>query len=239
MDRYIRDELKKRDGRCYVIIDEIQFCVPVDNPALPENVRTPENRITFYDALLGLMDDCDLYITGSNSKMLSKDILSGFRNRGQEIRVHPLSFREYHSFVGGDARSAWREYLHHGGMPLVLNFKDPSSKDAYLRNLLSETYIKDILEHNGLSNSEDLSHLLEVMASCTACLTNPTNIANSYPGKTMSRNTVDRYIGFFLDSFLLEESKRFDIRGRKLIRGQLKYYFEDLGLMNAVLNFRR
>ncbi len=238
LDEYLRDAISKRSGRCYVIIDEIQFSVPVDNPALPVNVRTEENRLTFYDSLLGLMDECDLYVTGSNSKMLSKDVLSGFRDRGHEIRVHPLSFVEYYSAVDMDIRSAWTEYLYHGGMPLVLSFEDRPSKDRYLKDLLSETYVKDIVEHNRVEDSEDLMNLLEVMASCCACLTNPTNISNTYPPKTVSRNTVDKYLGFFKDSFLLEESKRFDIRGRKIIKGQQKYYFEDLGLMNAVLNFR-
>ena len=238
MAEYLRNKISERTGRCYVIIDEIQFSVPVDNPALPVNVRTEENRLTFYDVLLDLMDDCDLYVTGSNSKMLSKDILSGFRDRGREIRVHPLSFAEYYRSAGGDRRDAWTEYLHHGGMPMTLLFDDRPSKDSYLKELLSETYVKDIVEHNGIRDSGDLMRLLEVMASCSACLTNPTNIANTYPGKTMSRNTADRYIGFFRDAFLLEESKRFDIRGRKIINGQQKYYFEDLGLMNAVLNFR-
>ena len=238
LDEYLRDLISKRNGRCYIIIDEIQFSVPVDNPALPENVRSEDNRITFYDVLLGLMDDCDLYVTGSNSKMLSKDILSGFRDRGREIRVHPLSFSEYFSSVGGDKRTAWMEYLQHGGMPLVLSFDDRSSKDDYLKNLLLETYVKDIVEHNGIKNSEDLMHLMEVLASCSACLTNPTNIANTYPGNKISRNTIDSYIGYLKDAFMIEESKRFDIRGRKIIKGQQKYYFEDLGLMNAVLNFR-
>ena len=238
LDEYLRNTISERNGRCYVIIDEIQFSVPVDNPALPENVRSVENRLTFYDTLLGLMDECDLYVTGSNSKMLSKDILSGFRDRGHEIRIHPLSFVEFHSAFGGDERAAWREYLHHGGMPLVLSFDDRQSKDEYLENLLSETYMKDIVEHNGAEDTGDLTTLLSVMASCCACLTNPTNIANTFPPKTISRNTVDRYIGFFEDSFLLQKSKRFDIRGRKIIKGQQKYYFEDLGLMNAILNFR-
>lgn len=238
LDEYLRGIITGREGRCYVIIDEIQFSVPVDNPALPENVRTEGNRITFYDVLIGLMDDCDIYVTGSNSKMLSKDILSGFRDRGHEIRVHPLSFGEYYSSVGGDIRAAWKEYLHHGGMPLSLSFDNRASKDEYLKNLLSETYMSDIVEHNGISDPDELLPLLEVMASCCACLTNPTNIANTYPGGAMVRNTIVRYIGFFKESFLLEESKRFDIRGRKYIQGQQKYYFEDLGLMNAALNFR-
>lgn len=238
LDEYLQKIVSETDGRCYVMIDEIQFSVAVDNPALPENVRTPENRLTFYDTLLGLMDECDLYVTGSNSKMLSKDILSGFRDRGHEIRMHPLSFEEYYSAVGGDTRGAWIEYLNHGGMPQVLTFDDRASKDGYLKNLLNETYVKDIVEHNRVDDSGDLSNLLEVMASCCGCLTNPTNISNTYPPKTLSRNTVDRYIGFFKDSFILNESKRFDIRGRKIIKGQQKYYFEDLGLMNAILNFR-
>jgi hypothetical protein len=238
MDRYLRESISQRRGRCYIIIDEIQFAVPVDNPALPENVRAAENRLTFYDVLLGLMDDCDLYVTGSNSKMLSKDILSGFRDRGLEIRVHPLSFTEYYSSVGGDRRAAWKEYLNHGGMPLTLSFDGRTAKDSYLKELLSETYLKDIVEHNGVKDDRDLTRLLEVMASCSACLTNPTNIANTFPKRSMSRNTVDKYLGYFRDSFLLVESKRYDIRGRKIINGQQKYYFEDLGLMNAILNFR-
>lgn len=238
LDIHLREIITSKTGRCYVIIDEIQFSVPIDNPALPENARTEENRLTFYDTLLGLMDECDIYVTGSNSRMLSKDILSGFRDRGHEIRVHPLSFSEYYSAIGGDIRAAWNEYLHHGGMPMTLSFTDRTSKDGYLKDLLSETYMKDIVEHNRIDDSGDLLGLLSVMASCSACLTNPTNIANTYPPKTMSRNTVDKYIGFFKDSFLLAESKRYDIRGRKIIKGQQKYYFEDLGLMNAVLNFR-
>ena len=238
MDRYLRKAISERAGRCYVIIDEIHFAVPVDNPALPENVRTEDNRLTFYDVLLDLMDDCDLYVTGSNSRMLSKDILSGFRDRGHEIRVHPLSFSECYSSMGGDRRAAWMEYLHHGGMPQSLSIDGRSAKDLYLKELLSETYLKDIVERNGVKDIGDLTRLLEVTASCAACLTNPTNIANTFPGRTISRNTADRYLGFFRDSFLLGESKRYDIRGRKIINGQQKYYFEDLGLMNAVLNFR-
>lgn len=238
LDEYLRDLITEREGKCYIIIDEIQFSVPVDNPSLPENVRSEDNRLTFYDVLLGLMDECDLYVTGSNSKMLSKDILSGFRDRGHEIRVHPLSFIEFHSAVGGDIRDAWKEYLYHGGMPLTLSFDDRTSKDNYLKDLLTETYVKDIVEHNAVDDSGDLMSLLEVMASCCACLTNPTNIANTYPPKTLSRNTIDKYIGHFKDSFILQESKRFDIKGRKIINGQQKYYFEDLGLMNAILNFR-
>lgn len=238
LDKYLREIISSKSGRCYIIIDEIQFSVPVDNPALPENVRTEENRLTFYDTLLGLMDECDLYVTGSNSRMLSKDILSGFRDRGCEIRIHPLSFSEYLSATRDDIRSAWKDYLHNGGMPMTLMFTDGIAKDRYLKDLLSETYVKDIVEHNRIDDSGDLIALLSVMASCSSCLTNPTNIANTYPPKTMSRNTVDRYIGFFKDSFLLSESKRYDIRGRKIINGQQKYYFEDLGLMNAILNFR-
>ena len=139
-----------------------------------------------------------------------------------------------------EMRKEVEEGMFECNMSMTWTFDDGSakSKDAYLKNLLSETYMKDILEHNRIDNSEDLEHLLEVMASCAACLTNPTNIANTYPGNRMSRNTVDRYLGFFMESFLLEMSKRFNIRGRKYIKGEQKYYFEDIGLMNAVLNFR-
>ena len=232
---HIREFIGKSDGRKYVFIDEIQFCIPVDNPYLPPN---DDNKITFYDTALGLMDECDLYITGSNSKMLSAEVLTNFRGRGDEIRVFPLSFSEYYSHVGGDKRDAWKEYLYHGGMPYILSIKDPKDKDRYLRNLFEETYLKDIVERHSVRDQSDLSITMDVIASSCSSLTNPTNIAKTFPNGSVSRNTVDTYISYFIESFIIKESKRFDIRGRKFISGQQKYYFTDLGLMNARLNFR-
>ena len=232
---HIRDLISSTEGRCYVIIDEIQFCVKVENPALPGD---RENMITFYDVTLGLKDECDLYITGSNSKMLSRDILTNFRGRGDEVRVYPLSFSEYYSAVGGDRRSAWTEYLLHGGMPHILSIKNPKDKDRYLKNLFEETYLKDIVERHSVKNIGDLSKVMDVIASSCCSLTNTTNIANTFPKNSVSRNTVDAYVDHFEESFIITESKRYDIRGRKHINGQQKYYFADLGLMNARLNFR-
>ena len=232
---HIRDLISSTEGRCYVIIDEIQFCVKVENPALPGD---RENMITFYDVTLGLKDECDLYITGSNSKMLSRDILTNFRGRGDEIRVYPLSFSEFYSAVGGDRRSAWTEYLLHGGMPHILSIKNPKDKDRYLKNLFEETYLKDIVERHSVKNIGDLSKVMDVIASSCCSLTNTTNIANTFPKNSVSRNTVDAYVDHFEESFIITESKRYDIRGRKHINGQQKYYFADLGLMNARLNFR-
>ncbi len=232
---HVRDAISKAEGRCYVILDEIQFCVRVENPALPGD---KENMISFYDVALGLMDECDLYLTGSNSKMLSRDILTNFRGRGDEVRVHPLSFSEYYSSVGGDRWSAWKEYLYHGGMPHILSIRDPKDKDRYLKNLFEETYLKDIVERHSVKSSGDLSKVMDVVASTCCGLTNSSNIAGTFPKGSVSRNTVDAYIGYFMESFIINESKRFDIRGRKHISGQQKYYFADLGLMNARLNFR-
>ena len=232
---HIRDLISSTEGRCYVIIDEIQFCVKVENPALPGD---RENMITFYDVTLGLKDECDLYITDSNSKMLSRDILTNFRGRGDEIRVYPLSFSEFYSAVGGDRRSAWTEYLLHGGMPHILSIKNPKDKDRYLKNLFEETYLKDIVERHSVKNIGDLSKVMDVIASSCCSLTNTTNIANTFPKNSVSRNTVDAYVDHFEESFIITESKRYDIRGRKHINGQQKYYFADLGLMNARLNFR-
>ena len=140
LDQFLREEIKKRSGRCYVMIDEIQYAVPVPNPDIPAAVQTKKNAITFYDTILGLMDICDLYVTGSNSEMLSSDILTNFRGRGDEVRVYPLSYSEYYNAYKGDKGNAWRDYLFYGGMPLVLSKAEPGEKGAYLKDLFEKTW---------------------------------------------------------------------------------------------------
>ena len=139
LDRFLRERIAKTSGRCYVMIDEIQYCTSVPNEALPESVRSEKNDITFYDTLLGLMDQCDLYVTGSNSEMLSSDIRTNFRGRGDEIRVYPLCYSEFRSAWNGNPQRALREYLYHGGMPLILTYQSEQDKNAYLRSLFEKS----------------------------------------------------------------------------------------------------
>ena len=249
LDAYLHEQIKRTKGRCYIIIDEIQYSVPVPNPALPESAQTKENAITFYDTVLGLMDQCDLYVTGSNSEMLSSDILTNFRGRGDEIRVYPLSFAEYYAAYKGDKSRAWTEYLYYGGMPLILTKDSEREKGAYLKELFEKIYMDDIVERYDVKNKDDLERVTDCLASTMGSLVNPTNIANQFKEENtkrkrdkkaaVSRNTVAEYIGYAKKSFLIDEAKRFDIRGKQYISGQQKYYFSDLGLRNARLNFRQ
>lgn len=242
LDQYLRSKMAAASGRCYVMIDEIQYCVTVPNEALPKEVRSSQNAITFYDTVLGLMDVCDLYITGSNSQMLSSDVLTNFRGRGDEIRVYPLSFKEFYSARTGDPREAFREYLYHGGMPMVLAYQSNQDKGNYLRRLFTKTYLLDIVERHNIRNSSNLGEVLDFLASSTGSLINPTKIAARFKAEhisDVSRNTIDDYLQYMEDAFLVQEAKRFDVRGKEYISGQQKYYFTDLGLRNARLNFRQ
>lgn len=242
LDEYLRDRINKTKGRCYCIIDEIQYVVTVPNEYIPESEQTEENAITFYDTILGLMDKCDLYVTGSNSRMLSSDILTNFRGRGDEIRVYPLSFSEYFSVYGGSKEDALRDYLYYGGMPVAVAKKNNRDKADYLKQLFEKTYVDDIVERHGIKGRDDLDRIMDFLASATGSFVNPTNIANSFSSNKISkiaRNTVSDYIEYIREAFLINEAKRFDIRGREYISGQQKYYFTDLGLRNARLNFRQ
>lgn len=238
LSEHLHGLIDSRDSRMYVIIDEIQMCTVVPNPSIPEDIRTKDDTISFYDVALGLQDCCDLYITGSSSRLLSSDVATMFRGRGDMIRVHPLSFSEFHSASGGDVSADWTEYLYHGGMPAVLSRPDVASKDAYLKDLLAEVYIRDIQERYGIRDQDDLSSVLDVVSSNIGSYTNAGRIADTFPKGGISRNTVQQYLGIFADCFLISEVKRFDIRGRRYINGEKKYYCTDLGLRNARLNFR-
>ena len=223
-DEYIRSRIG--EGRHYVLIDEVQM---MDE---------------FEDVLNGLLhlDNVDVYVTGSNSKFLSKDVITEFRGRGSEVRVHPLSFAEYHAAMGGDWDDNWNEYCAFGGMPAAALMADERDKAAYLRNLFAETYIRDIVERNGIRNDAELGELVDVVASAVGSLTNPAKIANTFKSKKqagISAPTVKKYLDYLEDAFLVSHAKRYDVKGRKYINTPVKYYFEDIGLRNARLNFRQ
>ena len=241
LHRYVKERIVDDKKRYYVFIDEIQFVDEVQNLYLDNT----DDKITFIDAVLGLMKipNADIYVTGSNSKMLSSDVLTQFRDRGDEIRVNPLSFAEVYEHYQGDKRGAWNDYYTYGGMPLVWTMESHEEKSRYLRDLFSRTYIKDILERHQVNNdAEVLEIILNVLASGIGSLTNPSRLSNTLESERHIRvapATIDKYIGFFLDAFLLQKAERYDVKGRKYIMTPAKYYFSDTGLRNARLGFRQ
>ncbi len=242
------ERILPQDGPCYLFLDEIQLCEAIESPFF-EGVKTASGEkpmITFYTVLNGILSshkNVDCYVTGSNSKMLSSDILTDFRGRGFEIRMSPLSFSEYLSARNGaDRGQAFRDYLRYGGMPFSLTYDDPGDRENYLRSLFRTVYYKDIVERHRLLEDSSLNELTKVMASSVGSLTNTSRITDTFrssEGKGIGRVTVDSYIGYLKDAFLLEEAERYDIRGRKIIGSGKKYYFADTGLRNALLNFRQ
>ena len=241
LNKVVKERMPDKNKRYYVFIDEIQFVTEVRNPY----VDNPNEKITFIDVVLGLMKlpNADIYITGSNSRMLSSDILTQFRDRGDEIRVNPLSFAEVYEHYQGDKRGAWRDYYTYGGMPLVWMMESHEEKSRYLRDLFSRTYIRDVLERHQVKNdAEILEILLNVLASGIGSLTNPIRLSNTFASESqisIAPDTIDRYIGFFVEAFLIRKAERYDVKGRKYIKTPVKYYFADPGLRNARLGFRQ
>ena len=241
LDKHIREQITDAGKRYYVFIDEIQFVSAIQNPYC----EGADAKITFIDVVLGLMqiDHVDVYVTGSNSKMLSTDILTQFRDRGDEIRVYPLSFAEFYNAFEGDERGAWQEYYTYGGMPVILSLDSHEEKSRYLRALFDRTYLKDVVERNRISNNEDvLSVLLDILASGIGSLTNPNKISNTFLSDrhiSIASDTIDRYLGYFMNAFLIQKAERYDVKGRKYIKTPSKYYYSDPGLRNARLNFRQ
>lgn len=241
LNKYVKDRVENTDRRYYVFIDEIQFVAEVQNPY----VEDPDAKLTFIDVVLGLMKlpNADIYVTGSNSQMLSSDILTQFRDRGDEIRVNPLSFAEIYECYDGDKRGAWREYFTYGGMPLVWTLASHEEKSRYLRDLFKRTYIKDVLERHQIKNgAEVLEILLNILASGVGSLINPSRISNTFESERqlcIAPATVDAYIGYFMDAYLIQKAVRYDVKGRKYIKTPMKYYYSDLGLRNAQLSFRQ
>lgn len=241
MDAYIRSKISDSSKMFYVFIDEIQKSSEVVNPY----TNDPNEPITFVDTILGLqkLKNVDIYVTGSNSKMLSSDVLTMFRGRGDEIRIRPLSYSEFYNAYPDDKRHAWRDYWTYGGMPYVLSLNSHKEKSDYLQGLFSKIYLKDVLERNNVKNDAlVLEDLLNYLSSSIGSLTNPTNLARTFASEKnirISNYTIDKYIGYFEDSFLVEKAERYDVKGRKYISTPLKYYFADPGLRNAKLNFRQ
>ena len=241
LNRFVKERVKDQDRRYYVLIDEIQFVRDVQNPYVDD----PGEKITFIDAVLGLMKlpNADIYVTGSNSRMLSSDILTQFRDRGDEIRIGPLSFAEVYEHYAGDRRGAWRDYYTYGGMPLVWTMESHEERSHYLRDLFNRTYIRDVLERHQINNeAEVLEILLNVLASGIGSLTNPSRLSNTFASERKMKiapDTIDKYIGFFMEAFLIQKAERYDVKRRKYIRTPVKYYYSDAGLRNARLGFRQ
>ncbi len=241
LDAYIRGKMTDATKQYYVMIDEIQFVSLVPNPYDKDS----NVEIGFADVLLGLIKipNADVYVTGSNSKMLSSDILTQFRDRGDEIRVYPLSYAEFYSVYTGKPQNAWREYYTYGGMPLTLSLDTHEEKSKYLKDLFTKTYLRDVVErHDVRHETEILGDLLNVVSSSIGSLTNPNKLSNTFVTEKQIRvtsGTIETYLDYFQDAFLLEKSQRYDVKGKKYLKTPVKYYFTDIGLRNARLNFRQ
>lgn len=223
---YIDSRLLNDKKTTFIILDEVQLVQD------------------FVEVLLSLLHTpfVDVYVSGSNSKFLSKDVVTEFRGRGDEIRVFPLSFSEFYSAVGGDKSEVWKEYYTYGGLPQILEFDSEKKKSDYLKNLYELTYMKDVQERNHLRNADGLFKVVQMLASCIGSPTNPKRISDTFKTvekKAVTDKTILNYIECLKDAFLIEEALRYDVKGRKYIGTETKYYFEDIGLRNAILNFRQ
>ena len=223
---YIDSHLLNDKKTTYIILDEVQLVQD------------------FVEVLLSLLHTpfVDVYVSGSNSKFLSKDVVTEFRGRGDEIRVFPLSFSEFYSAVDGDKSEVWKEYYTYGGLPQILEFDSEKKKSDYLKNLYELTYMKDVQERNHLRNADGLFKVVQMLASCIGSPTNPKRISDTFKTvekKAVTDKTILNYIECLKDAFLIEEALRYDVKGRKYIGTETKYYFEDIGLRNAIINFRQ
>ncbi len=225
LSTYIKS-LIQDDHTYYIFLDEVQFVEGF------EKVLNGLNRL----------ENLDIYVTGSNSKFLSSDILTEFRGRGDEVRIYPLSFSEFVSAYDGSAEEAWYQYATYGGLPLILTRKTPEQKFKYLIDLMQKVYLDDIIERNQLRGSTIMENLVNILASSIGSLTNPNKLANTFTSNGMgniSDKTISSYIDYLMDSFLISRAERYDVKGKKYISSPYKYYFTDIGLRNARLNFRQ
>lgn len=229
---------EKTDTQFYLLVDEVQFT---------QKVIDKENggiEVTIYDMLneLNAYKNLDVYVTGSNSKGLSSDIATEFRGRATQIHVYPLSFAEFYSAAGGDERKALESFMLYGGLPRILSLREESDKKDYLASLYRELYIKDIVERNGIEREDILNGILDLLASQISSLTNPTNLANTIASLTKEKINsalVSSYIAHAVDSFLVSVARRYDVKGKSYFNYPNKYYYTDLGLRNARLNWRQ
>jgi len=240
LDKYIRSLIVEKDKIYYVFLDEIQKVGTIQNPYVVDK----NCKISFVDTILSLskIDNVDLYVTGSNSKMLSSDILTEFKDRGDEIKVNPLTFKEYYS-ICTDKSKAWEEYYTFGGMPLAVIKEKYEEKSKYLKDLFNKTYISDVIERHKIKNDEEvLNDILHIIASSIGSLTNSKKLSSTFKSVkniNIAEQTISKYLDYFVDAFIINKAYRYDIKGKKYINSSLKYYFSDVGLRNAMLNFRQ
>ena len=223
--QYIKNEMKD-EQMYYLLLDEVQF-MPRFEEVLNSLLR---------------IQNIDMYVTGSNSKFLSSDIVTEFRGRGDEIRIYPLSFAEFYTAFGGDYDDAWNEYMIYGGLPQVVQFSVERQKAEYLKNIFTNVYIKDVVERNKIHNVDEINTLIDILASAIGAPTNPTKISNTFKsdrGIIYNNKTISNHIDYLAEAFLISKANRYDIKGRKYVGANLKYYFSDVGLRNARLNFRQ
>lgn len=235
---FIRSKIADNSKNYYILLDEIQFAIS------KEELKNPDEPMKIFSVLNGLLrlPNVDIYVTGSNSRFLSSDVLTEFRGRGDEIHILPFTFSEFLQGFEGDIYEAWAEYVVYGGLPQILNLKTDEQKSNYLVTLFKETYLKDIIARNKIEKTQELDDLVNILASSTGSLTNPTKIQQTFSSVLHSKicvNTIISYIDFLKDAFIISEVNRFDVKGRKYIGSPNKYYFEDVGLRNARLNFRQ
>ena len=225
LDNYIRESIKDKK-MYYIILDEIQ-------------------KVEDFESVLNgflHIENVDVYVTGSNSKFLSSDIITEFRGRGDEIRIYPLTFSEFNSAFNGNEDEAWNEFIMYGGLPRILAYKTEEQKSTYLKNLFEQTYLRDIIERNGVQRVDILDSIVNILASSIGSLTNPNKLSNTFESnqiKDVSVNTISSYINYLLDSFMIGKADRYDVKGKKYISTPSKYYFSDIGLRNCRLNFRQ
>ena len=223
--QYIKDAMKD-DQNYYLFLDEVQF-MPRFEEVLNSLLR---------------IGNIDVYVTGSNSKFLSSDIVTEFRGRGDEIRIYPLSFAEFYAVFDGEYEDVLEEYMTYGGLPQVAQFSVERQKTEYLKNIFANVYIKDVVERNRIQNINEISTLIDILASAIGAPTNPTKISNTFKserGINYSNKTISNHIDYLAEAFLISKAGRYDIKGRKYVGANLKYYFSDIGLRNARLNFRQ
>lgn len=222
---YLKEQIKD-DAMYYVLLDEVQLLGEFES-ILNSLIR---------------MKNVDVYVTGSNARFLSKDVITEFRGRGDEVHMYPLSFAEFMSVYPGTKQDGWNEYMLYGGIPLVLEFTTPDQKIAFLKSLFEETYISDIVGRHNIRNKAELEELLNILSSAIGSLTNPQRLSATFQTvkkKKISNSTIKRYIDYLCDSFLIDSAIRYDVKGKKYIDTPVKYYFTDMGLRNARLNFRQ
>ena len=235
---YIKERVQDNREQYYVLIDEAQYAIS------KEEMKNPDEPIRLYGVLNSLLrkSNVDVYITGSNSKFLSSDVMTEFRGRGDEIHISPLSFSEFYPASGQEKSDAWRDYLYYGGLPHILAESGGEAKSRYLEKLNKEIYLRDMCERYGIRDEESMLILMKVIASAIGSLSNPQKISDTFRSsgnKVITMPTISNYLKYLQESFVVEKAERYDIKGRKNISTPSKYYYSDLGLRNALLNFRQ